>query len=110
MMDIQPELRSTKVTIGTDRLQIRTDLSDQELNEIVEYVSQKLERYSAEVPANEMRKRLILMSLDIASEYFDTRRRLLKLQKSNEKVEQEVGVLNTLIDGALTPKQEFGSF
>ena len=63
-------LRPAKITIAQERLNIQTDLSDQELEKILEYLNRKIEKYIGE-NTNETKKRLLLMALDISAEFFD---------------------------------------
>ncbi len=94
----EQSLRSAKIIIRQDRFQIQTDLSDSELNDITNFVSAKLDQYLGENSGPDARKRLILMALDITSEYFDIRRKYSQLQELNRRAEKEFQVLNDLLD------------
>lgn len=100
-MENENTLRSAKVVIGKDRFQIQTDLSEQELDEIVQFVEKKLEQYVGDAPLNDAKKRLELMALDITSEYFDLRRRYIRLRENDQNAQKEIVVLNELVDRAL---------
>lgn len=101
-MEAENNLRSAKVVLGKDRFQIQTDLSEQELDEIVQFVEKKLEQYvGSDVPLNDAKKRLELMALDITSEYFDLRRRYVRLRENDQNAQKEIVVLNDLMDRAL---------
>ncbi len=100
-METENNLRSAKVVIGSDRFQIQTDLSEQELNEIVQFVNKKFEQYVGEATAVDAKKRLELMALDITSEYFDVRRRYMRLRENDQNAQKEILVLNDLMDRAL---------
>ena len=69
------EVRSVRVTVGQEKFQIQTDLNDAEIEEIVGFVT-KMDQHLKSNPRLEIRKQLILVAMDIASELFDTRRRL----------------------------------
>jgi len=100
-METENNLRSAKVVIGNDRFQIQTDLSEQELNDIVQFVNKKFEQYVGDATASDAKKRLELMALDITSEYFDVRRRYIRLRENDQNAQKEISVLNDLMDRAL---------
>ena len=61
-------LRTTRVVIGQDKFQIQTDLNEAELDEIVAFVSKKVEQHTDSASRLDIRKQMILMSMDISSE------------------------------------------
>ena len=97
-MSEQDSLRSTKVVVGQDRFQIQTDLSEQELQAIASYVDAKLSLHMNPVSRTDPRKQLVLMALDIASELFETRRRLSELETFKGEALRTAHRLNTLLE------------
>lgn len=93
-------LRPAKITIAQERLNIQTDLSDQELEKILEYLNRKIEKYIGE-NTNETKKRLLLMALDISAEFFDIRHRYHKLAENEKNIEKEISTLNNLLQQEL---------
>lgn len=97
-MSEQDSLRSTKIIVGQDRFQIQTDLSEAELQSIVSYVDDKLALHLNPAVRTEPRKQLILMAMDIASELFETRRRLDELEKFRNEALRTAHRLNALFE------------
>lgn len=83
------EVRSVRVTVGQEKFQIQTDLNDAEIEEIVNFVSKKMDQHLKANSRLEIRKQLILMAMDIASELFDTRRRLKELTFTIKKAKKQ---------------------
>ncbi len=100
-MENQNNLRSAKIVIGKDRFQIQTDLNESELDEIVQFVEKKYDQYVGDASAVDAKKRLELMALDIASEYFDLRRRYVRLRENDQNAQKEIVILNELMDRTL---------
>ena len=94
------KLREVKLVVGQDRFRIQTDLSDEELSAISDFVSKKTEQYLGDKNIADPRKQLILMALDITSEYFDVRKKFIHLYENNKKAEKEIVVLNQILDSA----------
>jgi len=97
-MSDQDSLRSTKIVVGQDRFQIQTDLSEVELQAIVSYVDAKLGEHLNPAARNDPRKQLVLMAMDIASELFETRRRLEDLEKFRGEALRTAHRLNALLE------------
>lgn len=97
-MSNQNSLRSTKIVVGQDRFQIQTDLSEDELQAIASYVDVKLADHLNPSLRTDPRKQLILMAMDIASELFETRRRLDELENFRREALQTASRLNRLFE------------
>lgn len=97
-MSTQDSLRSTRVVVGQDRFQIQTDLSEEELQSIASYVDGKIALHVDTSLRTDNRKQLILMALDIASELFETRRRLDELENFRNEALRTAHRLNALFE------------
>ena len=64
------EIRSVRVTVGQEKFQIQTDLNDAEIEEIVNFVSKKMDQHLKANSRLEIRKQLILMAMVIYSDLF----------------------------------------
>lgn len=97
------ELQPTKITIGSERFQVQTDLSAEELQSIVAYVEQKMEEHLTPSHRAEPRKQLILMAMEISAELFASKARVDELEKARERTstiaERLVDVLTAELDG-----------
>ena len=60
------ELRSVTVTVAQERIQIRTDLPDAELGEIIAFIDERFKRY--EKYQMDYKKRLSLLAVELTSE------------------------------------------
>ena len=58
------ELRSVTVTVAQERIQIRTDLPDAELGEIIAFIDERFKRY--EKYQMDYKKRLSLLAVELA--------------------------------------------
>lgn len=92
------EVRSVRVTVGQEKFQIQTDLNDAEIEEIVNFVSKKMDQHLKSNPRLEIRKQLILVAMDIASELFDTRRRLKKAHIYYQESQKTAGILASMLE------------
>lgn len=59
-MEKNPNLRPAKITLAQERINIQTDLSDQELERILQFLTRKIDKYIGE-NTNETKKRLLLI-------------------------------------------------
>ncbi len=91
-------LRTTRVVIGQDKFQIQTDLNEAELDEIVAFVSKKVEQHTDSASRLDIRKQMILMSMDISSELFELRRRVAKAQIYYQESQKMANILADLLD------------
>ena len=91
-------IRPVRVTVGHDKFQIQTDLTDLELNEIVSFVTKKMEQHLQNNSRLEVRKQLILVAMDVASELFDTRKRLQRAHVYYQESQKTAGILASILD------------
>lgn len=98
MAEIAP-LRSVSVSVAQENIQIRTDLPDAELKEIVDSIDQRFERSSKFQLDN--RKRLALLSVELTSEIFELRKQLRRAKAYYEQMEKDLKNLNLLLDEGL---------
>lgn len=88
--------RSINVTVAKERLQIRTDLSDAELKEIIDYIDERFESYGKY--NLEAGKRMALLALEMGQQLFEYRKRLHQAKVYKEQMEQGLNDLNVLLD------------
>lgn len=98
MAEIAP-LRSVSVSVAQESIQIRTDLPDAELKEIVDSIDQRFERSSKFQLDN--RKRLALLTVELTSEIFELRKQLRRAKAYYEQMEKDLQSLNLLLDEGL---------
>lgn len=98
MAEIAP-LRSVSVSVAQESIQIRTDLPDTELKEIVDFIDQRFERSSKFQLDN--RKRLALLTVELTSEIFELRKQLRRAKAYYEQMEKDLKSLNLLLDEGL---------
>lgn len=95
MANIEP-LRSVSVTVAQESIQIRTDLPDAELSEIVTSIDKRFERSSRFQLDN--RKRLALLAVELTSEIMELRKQLNRAKIYYDQTEKELQNLLTLLD------------
>ena len=95
MASIEP-LRSVNVSVAQETIQIRTDLPDAELAEIVESINQRFER-SAKFQMDN-RKRMALLAVELTSEIMELRKQLGRAKIYYDQMEKEVQNLTLLLD------------
>lgn len=98
MNSSDPEIRSVRVMVGQEKFQIQTDLNDSELEEIVNFVTKKMDLHIKNNSRLDVRKQLILMAMDITSELFDARRRLKKAHTYYQESQKTAGFLADLLE------------
>ena len=103
-------LHTTRVEIGNDRFQIQTDLTDAELSAIVAYVTKKVDAYVKADARMDMRKQMLLMSMDITSELFDMRRRHARYKEFYLESQKEAKVLAEMLSDELDKLQAASHF
>ncbi|MCF0215212.1 MAG: hypothetical protein HUK21_01910 [Fibrobacteraceae bacterium] len=89
-------LRSVSVTVAQERLQIRTDLPDTELQEIVEQINKRYAMYSKyqmEVP-----KKFALLAVELMSEISELRKQLRKAKIYCQQMDKDVKDIYALLD------------
>ena len=95
MASIEP-LRSVNVSVAQETIQIRTDLPDAELNEIVDNINQRFER-SAKFQMDN-RKRLALLAVELVSENMELRKQLSRAKIYHDQMEKEIENVSLLLD------------
>ncbi|MCF0224122.1 MAG: cell division protein ZapA [Fibrobacter sp.] len=89
-------LRSVSVAVAQEYIQIRTDLPESELKEIVDSIDQRFSRSSKFQMDN--RKRLALLAVELTSEIFELRKQLRRAKVYYETMEQDIKKLSLLLD------------
>lgn len=95
MASIEP-LRSVNITVAQETIQIRTDLPDAELNDIVDSINQRFDR-SAKFQMDN-RKRLALLAVELTSEIMELRKQLGRAKIYYDQMEQEIQNITLLLD------------
>ena len=95
MASIEP-LKSVTITVAQESIQIRTDLPDAELNEIVDNINQRFER-SAKFQMDN-RKRLALLAVELVSENMELRKQLSRAKIYHDQMEKEIENVSLLLD------------
>ena len=88
--------RPVSVTVAKEKLQIRTDLSDSDLQEVLGYIDERFESFSKyNLEAN---KRLALLALDLGQQLFDTHKMLRHAKVQMDQMDQRLKELSSLLD------------
>ena len=104
MADVETH-RSISINVAKERLQIRTDLSDADLKEIVDYIDERYEsygRYNLEAG-----KRLALLALEMAQQLFEAKRRLHQAKVYREQVDQSIKDISSLLEEGIEQPKEW---
>ena len=88
--------RPVSVTVAKEKLQIRTDLSDSDLQEVLGYIDERFESYGKYNLENA--KRLALLALDLGQQLFDARKMLRQAKVQREQIDQRLKELSSLLD------------
>lgn len=91
--------RSISVNVAKERLQIRTDLPDADLKEILEYIDERFESYGKY--NLEAGKRMALLALEMGQQLFEARKRLHQAKVYKEQMEQGINDIASLLDEGL---------
>ena len=95
MADIETH-RSISVNGAKERLQIRTDLPDADLKEILDYIDERFESYGKY--NLEAGKRMALLALEMGQQLFEARKRLHQAKVYKEQMEQGINDIVSLLD------------
>lgn len=95
MASIEP-LRSVNVSVAQETIQIRTDLPDADLAEIVSNIDQRFAR-SAKFQMDN-RKRLALLAVELMSENMELRKQLSRAKIYHDQMEKEIENVSLLLD------------
>ena len=88
--------RPVTVTVAKEKLQIRTDLSDSDLQEVLGYIDERFESYAKY--NLEAAKRLALLALDLGQQLFDARKMLRQAKVQRDQMDQRLKELSSLLD------------
>ncbi len=99
MASIEP-LRSVSINVAQESIQIRTDLPDMELKEIVDFIDQRFER-SAKFQMDS-KKRLSLLAVELTSEIFELRKQLRRAKVYYDQMEKDIQSLSLLLDEGMS--------
>ena len=95
MADVETH-RSISINVAKERLQIRTDLSNADLKEMVDYID---ERYDSYGKYNlEAGKRMALLALEMAQQLFEAKRRLHQAKVYKEQMDQSIREISSLLE------------
>ena len=95
MASIEP-LKSVTISVAQESIQIRTDLPDADLAEIVSNIDQRFAR-SAKFQMDN-RKRMALLAVELTSEIMELRKQLGRAKIYYDQMEKEVQNLTLLLD------------
>ena len=98
MATVEP-LRSVNINVAQETIQIRTDLPDAELSEIVDSINQRFDR-SAKFQMDN-RKRLALLAVELTSEIMELRKQLGRAKIYYDQMEKEIQNITLLLDEGL---------
>ncbi|MBO7383193.1 MAG: hypothetical protein J6U07_01075 [Fibrobacter sp.] len=104
-----PELESHRplsVTVASERLQIRTDLSDADLKEILDYIAERYEGYKKY--NLEASKRMALLALEMGQQIFELRKRLHQAKVLKEQMDQGIKDITSLLEEGIDHSKEWG--
>ncbi len=88
--------RPVTVSVANERLQIRTDLPEAELKEMLDFID---ERYAGYEKYNlEAGKRLALVTLEIAQQLFEARKRLHQAKVLKEQMDQGIKDITSVLE------------
>ena len=90
------ELRSVTVTVAQERIQIRTDLPDADLNDIVNFIDERFRRY--EKYQMDVKKRLSLLAVELTSELFEVRKNMRRAKLFCEQMDKSAKDLSSLLE------------
>ena len=90
------ELRSVTVTVAQERIQIRTDLPDAELGEIIAFIDERFKRY--EKYQMDYKKRLSLLAVELTSELFEVRKNMRRAKRYCEQMDKSARDLGSLLE------------
>lgn len=97
--------RPVSVTVVKERLQIRTDLSDADLNEIISFIDERYDSY--EKYNLETGKRLALLTLELGQQLFEMRKRLRQAKVVMEQMDQRIRDVTSLLDEGIDNGEEW---
>ncbi|NLB63730.1 MAG: cell division protein ZapA [Fibrobacter sp.] len=94
----ESKLKPIRINVGNERLQIQTDLTEEELNKLSAYVENKMEVHINPALRVDPRKQFILLAMDITAELFNTKARLKKSLAKDEKTQTTISHLLEILE------------
>lgn len=91
--------RPVGVTVAREKLQIRTDLVDSELKEILDYINQRHESYAKY--NLEASKKLALLALELGQQLFETRKQLHAMKVERDQLNSGITQISAMLDEGL---------
>lgn len=91
--------RPISVTVAKERLQIKTDLGEAELKEILHFVDERFESYSKY--NLEVGKRWALLALDLGQQLFEFRKQIRQVRAERDHLENSIKEISILLDEGL---------
>ena len=88
--------RPVSITVAKEKLQIRTDLSDSDLQEVLGFIDERFESFGNYNLENA--KRLALLALDLGQQLFDVRKMLRQAKVQMDQMDQRLKELSSLLE------------
>jgi hypothetical protein len=88
--------RPVSITVAKEKLQIRTDLSDSDLQEVLGFIDERFESFGKYNLENA--KRLALLALDLGQQLFDVRKMLRQAKVQMDQMDQRLKELSSLLE------------
>lgn len=83
-------LKPMRITVGNERLQIQTDLSEEELFRLSSYVEKKMDTHINPELRVDPRKQFILLAMDITAELLNTQQQLQQVKQSHQEMQNSI--------------------
>ncbi|MCQ2054428.1 MAG: hypothetical protein MJY82_03955 [Fibrobacter sp.] len=97
--------RPISVTVAKERLQIRTDLPDADLKEILNYIDERYESYGKY--NLETSKRMALLALEMGQQLFELKKRLHQAKVFKEQMDQGLKDITSLLDEGIDHSKDW---
>ena len=91
--------RPVSVTVAKEKLQIRTDLSDSDLQEVLGYIDERFESYSKY--NLEAGKKFALLALELSQQIVELKRMVHLLKVERDELNSGVKEVTALLDEGL---------
>lgn len=88
--------RPISITVAKERIQIRTDLPEADLKEILDYIDERYESYGKY--NLEASKRMALLALEMGQQLFELRKRLHQAKVYKEQMDQSIKDISSLLE------------
>lgn len=97
--------RPVSITIAKERLQIRTDLPDADLKEIIDFIDERYESYGKY--NLEASKRLALLTLELGQQLFEARKRIHQAKVYKEQIDQGIKDITNLLEEGIDHAEDW---